>query len=82
MTTTAERFQKIVIEHIGVSAEQLTTDADFHDDLGCDSLDMIELTMAAEEEFGIEITDDEAAGIETFGGALTLIERKLAPVSA
>lgn len=82
MTTTTDRFRKLVIEHLPIGPSQVTHEADFHGDLGCDSLDMVELTMAAEEEFGVEISDDEAAEISTFGSAVALIDRKLAPVAA
>lgn len=75
--TTTDRFHRILIEHLGVAREAITPEARF-EDLGCDSLDMIELTMATEEEFGFQIADDEAAAMETVGAALTLIESKTA----
>ena len=55
MSETAERVKKIVIEHLGVEAEKVTEEASFIDDLGADSLDIVELVMAFEEEFSVEI---------------------------
>ena len=59
MSETAERVKKIVVEHLGVEAEKVTEEASFIDDLGADSLDIVELVMAFEEEFGVVITDDD-----------------------
>ena len=58
MSDIADRVKKIVIEHLGVEADKVTDSASFIDDLGADSLDTVELVMAFEEEFGIEIPDD------------------------
>ena len=63
MSETADRVKKIVVEHLGVDAEKVTEDASFIDDLGADSLDIVELVMAFEEEFGIEIPDEDAEKI-------------------
>ena len=60
MSDTAERVKKIVVEHLNVDAEKVTDTASFIEDLGADSLDTVELVMAFEEEFGIEIPDDAA----------------------
>ena len=60
MSDVAERVRKIVVEHLGVDAEKVTPEASFIDDLGADSLDTVELVMAFEEEFGIEIPDEDA----------------------
>lgn len=57
MSDIAERVKKIVIEHLGVDAEKVTENASFIDDLGSDSLDVVELVMAFEEEFGVEIPE-------------------------
>ena len=65
MSDTADRVKKIVVEHLGVEAEKVTEDASFIDDLGADSLDIVELVMAFEEEFGVEIPDDAAEKIGT-----------------
>ena len=75
MSDTAERVQKIVVEHLGVEADKVTQDASFIDDLGADSLDIVELVMAFEEEFGVEIPDDdEAEKIATVGDATRYID--------
>ena len=73
MSDVAERVKKIVVEHLGVEAAQVKEDAKFIDDLGADSLDTVELVMAFEEEFGIEIPDDAAETIQTFGDAVKFI---------
>ena len=73
MSDISERVKKIVIEHLGVDEEKVTETASFIDDLGADSLDTVELVMAFEEEFGIEIPDDAAENIQTFGDAVKFI---------
>ena len=73
MSDTADRVAKIVVEHLGVEADKVTQDASFIDDLGADSLDIVELVMAFEEEFGCEIPDDAAETIQTFGDAVKFI---------
>jgi acyl carrier protein len=74
MSETADRVKKIVVEHLGVEAEKVTEDASFIDDLGADSLDIVELVMAFEEEFGVEIPDDAAEKIATVKDAITYID--------
>ena len=74
MSETADRVKKIVVEHLGVEAEKVTEEASFIDDLGADSLDTVELVMAFEEEFGVEIPDDAAEKIQTVGDAIKFIE--------
>ena len=74
MSETAERVKKIVVEHLGVEADQVTEDASFIDDLGADSLDIVELVMAFEEEFGVEIPDDAAEKITTVKDAISYID--------
>ena len=74
MSDTAERVQKIVVEHLGVEADKVTQEASFIDDLGADSLDIVELVMAFEEEFGVEIPDDAAEKIATVKDAIDYIE--------
>ena len=69
MSDTADRVKKIVVEHLGVEADKVTEDASFIDDLGADSFDIVELVMACEEEFGVEIPDDAAEKITTVGDA-------------
>ena len=74
MSDTADRVKKIVVEHLGVDADKVTKDARFIDDLGADSLDIVELVMAFEEEFGVEIPDDAAEDIATVNDAIVYIE--------
>ena len=73
---TREKLTRIVREHLGVEENKIVDDANFIDDLGCDSLDIVELTMAVEEEFGIEVRDDEAENAGTFGQMVALVEEK------
>jgi acyl carrier protein len=70
----ANRVKKIVVEHLGVEEDKVTEGASFIDDLGADSLDTVELVMAFEEEFGIEIPDDAAEKILTVKDAITFIQ--------
>ncbi len=74
MSDIAERVKKIVVEHLGVEEEKVTEAASFIDDLGADSLDTVELVMAFEEEFGIEIPDEEAEKITRVKEAVDYIE--------
>ncbi len=69
----AERVKKIVVEHLGVESDKVTEDASFIDDLGADSLDIVELVMAFEEEFNVEIPDDAAEKIATVKDAIDYI---------
>jgi acyl carrier protein len=73
MSDVAERVKKIVVEHLSVDEGKVTENASFIDDLGADSLDTVELVMAFEEEFGIEIPDDAAETIQTSGDAVKFI---------
>lgn len=73
MSDVADRVRKIVVEHLGVEADKVVEGASFIDDLGADSLDTVELVMAFEEEFGIEIPDDAAETIQSFGDAVKFI---------
>ena len=75
MSDTAERVKKIVVEHLNVDAEKVTDNASFIEDLGADSLDTVELVMAFEEEFGIEIPVDAAESIVTVGDAVKYIDK-------
>lgn len=74
MSDAAERVKKIVVEHLGVDDAKVTDNASFIDDLGADSLDTVELVMAFEEEFGLEIPDEAAESILTVKDAITYIE--------
>ena len=76
MSDIADRVKKIVVEHLGVEEDKVAEGASFIDDLGADSLDTVELVMAFEEEFGIEIPDDAAESIQTFGDAVKFITEK------
>jgi len=72
------KVKKMVAEHLGVDDAKVTDEANFIDDLGADSLDTVELVMAFEEEFGSEISDNEAEKILTVGDAIKFIESKSA----
>lgn len=74
MSDVADRVKKIVVEHLGVEAEKVSEEASFIDDLGADSLDTVELVMAFEEEFGVEIPDDAAEKILTVRDAINYIQ--------
>ena len=74
MSDVAERVKKIVVEHLGVDEAKVTDNASFIDDLGADSLDTVELVMAFEEEFGIEIPDEDAEKITRVKEAIEYIE--------
>ena len=78
MSDVADRVKKIVIDHLGADAEKVALDASFIDDLGADSLDTVELVMAFEEEFHIDIPDDAAETIQTVGDAVKFIEKAAA----
>ena len=71
------RVQEIIVEQLGVSAEEAVPQASFIDDLGADSLDIVELVMAMEEEFDVEIPDEDAEKIQTIGGAIQYLKDKL-----
>ncbi len=75
MSDVADRIKKIVIEHLDVDADKVSEKASFIDDLGADSLDNVELVMAFEEEFGVEIPDDAAETIQTVGDAISFVEK-------
>ena len=74
MSTIEAQVKKIVVEHLGVEEDKVVADASFIDDLGADSLDIVELVMAFEEEFGVEIPDDAAEKIATVNDAIAFIE--------
>jgi len=71
-----DKIKEIIAEQLGVKKEEVTEDAKFIDDLGADSLDTVELVMALEEEFGIEIPDEDAEKMVTVGEAIKYIEQK------
>lgn len=74
--SVAQEVKEIVVEQLGVDPAQVTDDASFIDDLGADSLDTVELVMALEEKFGLEIPDEEAEKITTVGQAIKYIGEK------
>jgi len=74
---TFDRIKAIIVDQLGVDEADVTMDASFVDDLGADSLDIVELVMALEEEFGLEIPDEEAEKIRTVGDAVNFIQDRL-----
>lgn len=72
----AQKVKEIVAQQLGVNEEQVTDEASFKDDLNADSLDIVELVMAFEEEFEIDIPDDDAEKVTTVGSAISYIEAK------
>ena len=78
MNDVADRVKNIVVGHLGVEGDKVVDSANFMDDLGANSLDAVELTMAFEEEFGVEIPDDQAETLMTVGDAIKFLERALA----
>ena len=77
-TDTLERVKKIIVEQLGVEDNEVTVDASITEDLGADSLDQVELVMAFETEFGIDIPDEEAEKIKTVGDAVAKIDASTA----
>ena len=71
-----DKVKEIIVEQLGVNADQVTTEASFVDDLGADSLDTVELVMAFEEEFGAEIPDEDAEKLTTVGGVISYMTEK------
>ena len=72
-----ERVAEIIVEQLGVSRDEVVAEASFTDDLGADSLDIVELVMAMEEEFDVEIPDEDAEKIQTIGAAIAYLKGKL-----
>ena len=77
MPSTEERVRSIVVDLLGVDEDRLTPDARFREDLDADSLDLVELIMAFEEEFGGEISDEDAQKITTVGQAISYIDEHM-----
>ena len=76
MDSTEEKVKKIVVEHLGIEENKISLDSKFIEDLGADSLDTVELVMAFEDQFGIEIPDDTAETILTVQNAVDFIDNK------
>jgi acyl carrier protein len=72
-----ERVAEIIVEQLGVSQDEVVAEASFIDDLGADSLDIVELVMAMEEEFNVEIPDEDAEKIQTIGAAVAYLKGKI-----
>jgi acyl carrier protein len=73
-----DRIKEIIVDQLGVSGDEVVPEASFIDDLGADSLDIVELVMAMEEAFDVEIPDDDAEKIQTIGDAISYLKEKLA----
>ncbi|MDI7741629.1 acyl carrier protein [Lysinibacillus fusiformis] len=77
MTTVLERVTKVVVDRLGVDESEVKVEASFREDLGADSLDVVELVMELEDEFDMEISDEDAEKIATVGDAISYIETKI-----
>ena len=77
MSNVEEKVKDIIVEELGVEREKLTSEASFMEDLGADSLDTVELVMAFEKEFDIDIPDEEAEKLRTVGDALKYLHEKI-----
>ena len=71
-----DKVKEIIVEQLGVSADEVVNEASFIDDLGADSLDIVELVMAIEEEFSIEVPDDDAEKMQNIGDVVAYVEEK------
>ena len=71
-----DKIREMIVEQLGVTAEEVVVEASFIDDLGADSLDIVELVMAIEEEFSLEIPDEEAERIQTIQDAISYVEER------
>lgn len=77
MATVLERVTKVVVDRLGVDESEVKVEASFREDLGADSLDVVELVMELEDEFDMEISDEDAEKIATVGDAISFIEGKV-----
>ncbi|MBA3658263.1 MAG: acyl carrier protein [Gemmatimonadales bacterium] len=77
MSDVEEKVKDIIVEELGVEREKLTSEASFMEDLGADSLDTVELVMAFEKEFDIDIPDEDAEKLRTVGDAMTYLHEKI-----
>jgi acyl carrier protein len=78
LSTVLERVTKVIVDRLGVEESEVKPEASFTNDLGADSLDVVELVMELEDEFDMEISDEDAEGMSTVGDAVTYIEKKQA----
>jgi len=76
MSDVMEKIKEIIVEQLDVTEDKITEEASFIDDLGADSLDIVELLMAIEDEYGIEISDEESEKLRTVGDVVKYIEEK------
>ena len=76
MSTVLERVTKVIVDRLGVDESEVKLEASFRDDLGADSLDVVELVMELEDEFDVELSDEDAENISTVGNAVSYIESK------
>ena len=77
MADTFEQVKKVIVDLLGVEPDKVTRDADFRDDLGADSLDLVELIMEFEEQFGGTISDEDAQQLKTVGQAIDYVEQRM-----
>lgn len=77
LTTVLERVTKVIVDRLGVDESEIKLEASFREDLGADSLDVVELVMELEDEFDMEISDEDAEKIATVGDAITYIQGKV-----
>ena len=77
MTTVSDRVSKVIVDRLGVDESEVKLEAKFREDLGADSLDVVELVMELEDEFDMEISDEDAEKISTVGDAIAYIETKI-----
>ena len=77
LATVLERVSKVIVDRLGVDESEVKLEASFREDLGADSLDVVELVMELEDEFDMEISDEDAEKISTIGDAIAYIESKL-----
>ena len=78
MADTFEKIKKVIVDLLGVEAAKVTPDASFREDLGADSLDLVELIMEFEEQFGATISDEEAQQLKTVGQVVDYVEKRMA----
>ena len=72
-----QRMSEIIVEQLGVNRDDIEVESSFVDDLGADSLDLVEMVMAMEEEFGVEIPEEDSEKLQTFGDAVSYLKEKL-----